>query len=160
MTMKRMITAALSTALGLALAGGAYAADGHANGAAGNDAGTNTQMQQQQGAMAHPGAARGMSVVDEEVHNGRGETIGTISNVLVDPSSGQVTAVVLNSGGLLGVGGKQYVVPWNRVNTTAAKGKITVNVAKDKVDSEFAAFEEQEKSKSGHQGSSGQGGKD
>ena len=158
MNRKRMITAALSTAMGLALAGGAYAADGHANGTAGN--GTTTQMQSQQGATAHPGATRGISVVDKEVHNGRGETIGSISNVLVDPNSGQVTAVVLNSGGVLGVGGKQYVVPWNRVNTASAKGKITVNVAKDKVDSEFAAFEEQEKSKPGHQGSSGQGGKD
>ena len=142
MTRKRVFTAALSTVMGLALAGGAYAAEAHANGAAGNDLGNSAQKQQQQRAMDHSGAIRGISIVGKVVHNARGETIGSISNVLVDPNSGQVTAVVMDSGGVLGVGSKQYVVPWNRVNSAAAGDKITVNVAKGKVDSEFAAFEE------------------
>lgn len=154
MNATRMISTTLTGAMAMALAWGVHAAGGQSDGSMNNGA-NQPGMPQQQSTMRHDVGTRGMSVVDKTIHNARGKTIGTVSNVLVDPASGQVTAVVMDSGGLLGVGAKSYVVPWNRVKA-ASGGKITVSVAKDRVDSEFAAFEEKDKGKSGSGNQGGQ----
>jgi sporulation protein YlmC with PRC-barrel domain len=45
-----------------------------------------------------------------------GKEVGTISDVMLDTKSGRVAFVVVSSGGVLGVGDRKYVVPWEALS--------------------------------------------
>lgn len=140
--MKRhMMGVMMVAAMGLASSGAILAAE---------ETGTNGQMG---GGMAEEHAAAAMqtpdmtnsyvasNVIGKEVHNDKGDQVGELETLIMD-KSGQVTYGVLNQGGMLGMGGKSYVVPWNRFEITA-QGDLRLNINKDQVSSEFSAFEPQ-----------------
>jgi len=54
------------------------------------------------------------------VYDQQNKQIGDINNVVLD-QSGKVAAVVIKSGGFLGIGGKTFAVPMNAVKMTSAK---------------------------------------
>jgi sporulation protein YlmC with PRC-barrel domain len=53
------------------------------------------------------------------VYDQQNKEIGDVNNVVLDPQ-GQVAAVVIKSGGFLGLGGKTFAVPMNAVKMTSA----------------------------------------
>ena len=57
-------------------------------------------------------------VRDRDVYDRDGETVGTVSDVLVDPESGEVRLVeVISGGGVLGLGRKARLVPVEAVTS-------------------------------------------
>jgi sporulation protein YlmC with PRC-barrel domain len=47
------------------------------------------------------------------VENPQGESLGTISDIVLEPSEGRIRYVALSYGGILGLGGKLFAIPWN-----------------------------------------------
>ncbi|WP_175443094.1 PRC-barrel domain-containing protein [Halofilum ochraceum] len=89
------------------------------------------------------GTAAGREAVDiigRDVLDQQSERIGTVSNVLIGPS-GRVDAVVLRTGGVLGLGSREYEVPWDRIAMSPDGQNVMVGIAKDDVETEFSAFE-------------------
>ncbi len=71
----------------------------------------------------------------ETVTNDAGDTIGTVNDLLFD-KGGTLKTVVLNVGGLLGVGGKSVAVPFNSLSVSAAPSGervIKIPLSKDAV---------------------------
>ena len=58
----------------------------------------------------------------QNVYNSSDNTIGEVSDVLLD-KSGRVKAVILSVGGFLGLGGKYVSVPFNALQVTEKNGK-------------------------------------
>jgi hypothetical protein len=58
---------------------------------------------------------RGSKVVGAKLFTTKGEQMGTIDDVLLDPKSGRVSYGVLGIGGFLGMGEKRTIVPWNLI---------------------------------------------
>lgn len=83
---------------------------------------------------------RSGQLIGMDVHNGENEKLGEISQLILD-KSGRVTHVVLTRGGMLGVGGKGYVVPWDRIQIDSADQRATLDIPKARLSSEFSAFE-------------------
>lgn len=52
------------------------------------------------------------SLIGSEVMNNSGDTLGTLKEFVSDPNSDERQFAVVESGGVLGVGGKSYLVPW------------------------------------------------
>jgi len=67
-------------------------------------------QQQQTGAVL-----RGSKVIGAKLYNARGEQVGTIDDLLMDAKKGQVSFAVIGTGGVLGVGEKKIVVPFNLI---------------------------------------------
>lgn len=89
------------------------------------------------------GTAAGQEAIDivgRDVLDQESERIGRVTNVLIGPS-GRVEAVVLGTGGILGLGGREYEVPWDRVAMSPDGRDVMVGVARDDVETEFSAFE-------------------
>ena len=87
--------------------------------------GAETMMQEGQEytqGMAKAADMRGMPVMDS-----KGEKIGKIGDMLVDTETGRITYVMLESGGVFGVGGEKYPVPWQAVQTGPDKQGLQVN---------------------------------
>lgn len=94
------------------------------------------------------GTAAGQDAIDivgRDVLDQENERIGKVTNVLIGPE-GRVDAVVLSTGGVLGLGSSEYEVPWDRVAMSPDGQDVMVGVAKDDVETEFSAFEVKESS--------------
>jgi sporulation protein YlmC with PRC-barrel domain len=91
---------------------------------------------------------RATSLMELRVTNAKKEELGTISELLID-KQGRVSHVVLQEGGLLGMGENRYVVPWNRIRIGAGDNVAVLDVAKDRLASEFSAFEPEEQGDAG-----------
>lgn len=82
-------------------------------------------------------------LVGMPVRNGQGKELGEVANILAT-KGGRIDAIILEAGGVLGVGATEYVVPWDRVQIASGQGGQTyvmVDVPADKVEAEFSRFE-------------------
>ncbi len=84
-----------------------------------------------------------LDIVGRDVLDQENERIGKVTNVLIGPS-GRVDAVVLSTGGVLGLGSTEYEVPWDRIAMSPDGQDVMVGVAKDDIETEFSAFEVKE----------------
>ena len=64
------------------------------------------------------------------VYNRQGEKLGSIYNFMVDKVTGQVDYAVLTFGGLFGMGGDYYPLPWDVLTYDTEKGGYVVNLDK------------------------------
>jgi sporulation protein YlmC with PRC-barrel domain len=53
------------------------------------------------------------SLIGTMVKDQQGKDIGKISKLLIDPSGGKVSSIIVSQGGTLGMGGKEISVPWD-----------------------------------------------
>jgi hypothetical protein len=64
------------------------------------------------------------------VYNQQAEKLGSIYNFMVDKQSGQVEYAVLTFGGLFGMGGDYYPLPWNVLTYDTDQDGYVVNLDK------------------------------
>jgi sporulation protein YlmC with PRC-barrel domain len=74
-------------------------------------------------------------IIGTHIKNTEGKDVGKIEKLLIDPQSGKVSHVVIGLGGVMGVGGKNVVVPWSdlkmaRADHEGRKATITMDQAK------------------------------
>ncbi|MDN5872011.1 MAG: PRC-barrel domain-containing protein [Nitrococcus sp.] len=88
-------------------------------------------------------ASKPIGIIGKRVSNDAGDDLGVVTNVLIDPASGQVTAIVVGIGGVFGYGAYEYKVPWQRVSFAQDQAQVLLSVPRDKVSSEFPAYDRQ-----------------
>ena len=59
-----------------------------------------------------------------------GEKLGTVKDIYIDKTSGEVEFAALAFGGILGVGVKYHPLPWNELNYDTAMDGFVVDVDK------------------------------
>ncbi|MFT3977420.1 MAG: PRC-barrel domain-containing protein [Sphingomonas bacterium] len=65
------------------------------------------------------------------VYNRNQEKLGSIYNFMVDKESGQVEYAVLTFGGLFGLGGDYYPLPWDVLSYDTSQGGYVVDLDKE-----------------------------
>ena len=65
------------------------------------------------------------------VYNRNREKLGSIYNFMVDKQSGQVEYAVLSFGGLFGMGGDYYPLPWDVLTYDTEQGGYVVDLDKE-----------------------------
>ncbi|NUB12808.1 hypothetical protein GAY28_08855 [Azospirillum brasilense] len=68
-----------------------------------------------------------------KLHNASGEEMGSISELVVDPNTGRVAYAVVEAGGFLGLGERNFPVPWALVQPAQAGDGYVLNVTKDRL---------------------------
>jgi sporulation protein YlmC with PRC-barrel domain len=59
------------------------------------------------------------------VYNRAGEKLGSVEDVMIDKPSGRIAYAVLTFGGFLGMGGRSYPLPWEKLTyDTNASGYV------------------------------------
>ena len=84
-----------------------------------------------------PPADRGVeiasdSLVGARVRNPDGRDIGTVKHLMVDPGQGRINAIAIAIGGVMGVGEKTVLVPWQGV-AVGREGQRLVLTVRDTV---------------------------
>jgi len=68
------------------------------------------------------------------VYDRKGDKLGGIEYFMVDKITGQADYAVMSFGGLFGIGGKHYPIPWDMLDYDPDKGGYVVDLDKDKLD--------------------------
>ncbi len=68
------------------------------------------------------------------VYNVSGEKLGSIDDLMIDRSSGQVRYAVLEFGGFLGMGTDRYPIPWSMLKYDNGKSGYVVPLDKAKLE--------------------------
>ncbi len=69
-----------------------------------------------------------------EVFNYNDENIGTVTDLIIDRGSGQITQAVIESGAILGMGGKSIAVPFNRLKWDNAEQQFALDMTQERID--------------------------
>ena len=72
-------------------------------------------------------------VVGVEVENLQGEDLGEVEAIMLNKIDGQVSYVVLTSGGFLGMGNKLFALPWSIFSYNPEREKFTINIDKERL---------------------------
>jgi sporulation protein YlmC with PRC-barrel domain len=73
------------------------------------------------------------SIVGATVKNTQGDELGKIQELMVDPQSGRVQYAVLSAGGVLGMGGERYSIPWEAMKMGLGKDELVVELDKEQL---------------------------
>lgn len=68
------------------------------------------------------------------VYGSDGERLGHVDNFMVNKRSGQVEYAVLVSGGLFGIGGDYYPLPWNQLTYDTDRGGYVVALDRSRLE--------------------------
>lgn len=80
------------------------------------------------------------NICGSDVLGNDGESVGSISELMLDADGGAIAYAVLAYGGVLGVGEKLFAVPWRSFSVDAATGQISLPIARERLD-ELAGFD-------------------
>jgi sporulation protein YlmC with PRC-barrel domain len=72
-----------------------------------------------------PRVHKASAFIGSGVENTKGEKLGTISDIVLDPEAGTIKYAALSYGGILGLGGKLFAVSWDAL-TLQPDGKTFV----------------------------------
>src|ERR1700712_1064303 len=67
------------------------------------------------------------------VYDRAGEKLGRIEYFMTDKVTGQADYAVMTFGGLFGLGGKHYPIPWDMLDYDPGKGGYAVDLDRDRL---------------------------
>lgn len=118
-----------------------YAGYGEQLEAAGVDPAQVTDWRQEQLALAQPiHEMQGMrsyridNITGTDVRNVQDENLGSVHDVIIDPSTGAAAYILVARGGFLGFGEDYVAVPWQQLNATPGLETIVLNVSQADLD--------------------------
>lgn len=95
-----------------------------------------------------PSQVRAEKLLGMKVVNRMGEEVGTVDDIVIDPS-GTVSGLVIKTGGFMGIGGKAVAIAWRDVGTAARSDVVNVALTKDDL-KKAPAFKTKDNQSSGH----------
>lgn len=72
-------------------------------------------------------------LIGKPVKNSKGENLGKIENLAIDPKAGRVLYAVLSFGGMMGVGDKNFAIPFNALELPLDATHFVMDVDKDRL---------------------------
>ncbi len=73
------------------------------------------------------------SLCSDSVRNAQGEDLGSIKDLMVDVTTGDVEYAVLSFGGVFGIGDKYFAVPWQALKVDQIEKCLILDVSKDRL---------------------------
>ena len=67
----------------------------------------------------------------EKVTNINGDELGKIEDVMIDQDAGKIAYVVIKFGGFLGIGDKEFAIPWDALSGGQGGSPFTLKINKD-----------------------------
>lgn len=74
-----------------------------------------------------PGLIGSSKVEGSVIFNSRGDSVGSIYEVMIDKRTGKVTYAVMTSGGFFGIGQRYHSLPWDGLEYDWRQGGYVMN---------------------------------
>jgi len=72
--------------------------------------------------------SRTSKIIGTKVPNVKGDSLGNIKELVIDPDGGHVVYAVVSFGGLFGLGDKLFALPWNALHWNRDKSNYVLNI--------------------------------
>lgn len=79
------------------------------------------------------GQVRADQLIGMTVYNDQGEKVGTVHDIILD-KDGKATGVVLNVGGVLGIGAKAVGLTWKEIDVKPDQQQVQISYTKDQLE--------------------------
>lgn len=73
-------------------------------------------------------------MIGTDVINPKGDDLGDIKEVVIDPSTGKVAYAVVSFGGFLGLGEKLFAIPYSAFEYDVDQNKYVLDVTKERLE--------------------------
>ena len=73
------------------------------------------------------------SIIGTDVVNPKGESLGDVKEVVIDPRTGKVAYAVVSFGGFLGMGEKLFAIPFSAFKYDVTKNDYVLDVSKERL---------------------------
>lgn len=73
-------------------------------------------------------------VIGTSVYNRQGDTLGTVYDVMINKTSGQVAYAIMSFGGFLGMGETYHPLPWRSLTYDTNQQGYVVDIDRDKLE--------------------------
>jgi hypothetical protein len=73
------------------------------------------------------------TLTGDKVRDAHGDALGTIEEIMLDPSSGKVAYAVLSFGGFLGFGDKLFAIPWRALTLDTGHKCFVLDVDRERL---------------------------
>lgn len=77
---------------------------------------------------------RADAILDTDVVNPNGETLGDVTDLILDRGSGRITHVIFRSGGVLGFGGELLAIDYDRFDIGAGRDALTLSMTPEQLE--------------------------
>jgi sporulation protein YlmC with PRC-barrel domain len=77
---------------------------------------------------------RSSELMGTDIYNARGEKLGSVADFVVSRRSGQIDSMLVNTGAILGVGGKEVRVPYGTLTWNATENRLQTTMSKTAID--------------------------
>lgn len=74
------------------------------------------------------------NICGASVRGSDGESLGSITEVMIDSETGAVAYAVLSFGGVLGVGEKLFALGWRQLATDPETGEVRAEVTRERLE--------------------------
>ena len=89
-------------------------------------------MSQQQAFKHSP--VKASSIIGTDVVDPKGDSLGDVKEVVIDPRTGRVAYAVVSFGGFLSMGEKLFAIPFSSFVYNAEKNEYVLDVAKERLE--------------------------
>ena len=73
------------------------------------------------------------SMIGTNVYSHKGDSLGDIKEVVIDPNTGRIAYVVISFGGFLSLGEKLFAIPFSAIEYSVDKNEYVLDVAQDRL---------------------------
>ena len=73
------------------------------------------------------------SIIGTDVVNPKGDNLGDVKEVVIDPRTGKVAYAVVSFGGFLSMGDKLFAIPFSSFRYEVAKNHYVLDVSKERL---------------------------
>ena len=73
------------------------------------------------------------SIIGTNVVNPKGDSLGDIKEIVIDPRTGRVAYAVVSFGGFLGMGEKLFAIPFSAVKYNVTKNDYVLDVSQERL---------------------------
>jgi sporulation protein YlmC with PRC-barrel domain len=74
------------------------------------------------------------SIIGTDVVNPKGDNLGEIKEVVIDPSSGRVAYAVVSFGGFLSMGEKLFAIPFSSFKFDVTENEYVLDISKERLE--------------------------
>lgn len=74
------------------------------------------------------------SIIGAKVINPKGDNLGEIKEMVIDPHFGRIAYAVVSFGGFLGMAKKLFAIPFNALDYSAQNSEYVLNVSKERLE--------------------------
>ncbi len=75
--------------------------------------------------------SRASKIIGTDVKNTRGDNLGGIKDLVLDPANGNIVYAVVSYGGVLGMGSKLFAIPWSVLRWSRDKDYYVLDMDKE-----------------------------